>query len=233
MTDVVDEVPVRRERLSGAPTDPSPAVPTVVTVVSDSPVVRLGVQAMLHPWSDLLLVTTRPWACGDRIPPGSVVLADTGPRLSRAVALAAAPGPGAVLLYGRDLPPDQVRSALGAGCAGHVDLGAGAADLRAAIQGALGRCRCDDGVRADAWAGRDHGLSRREAETLVLVCQGLTNSDIAARLGLTLNTVKSYLRTAYRKIGAARRPEAVRWGVENGLLAAVDASLPGRVGAHG
>jgi DNA-binding NarL/FixJ family response regulator len=59
------------------------------------------------------------------------------------------------------------------------------------------------------------GLSRREVDVLVLVAEGRTNSDIAAETYLSPNTVKSYLRNAYRKIGATNRVEAVIWAVEH------------------
>ena len=59
------------------------------------------------------------------------------------------------------------------------------------------------------------GLSPREVDVLVLVAEGMTNADIAAETYLSPNTVKSYLRNAYRKIGATNRVEAVIWTVEH------------------
>lgn len=52
-------------------------------------------------------------------------------------------------------------------------------------------------------------LSEREAEVLELASQGLTNSDLAARLGVTVHTVKFHLASVYRKLGVANRTEAV------------------------
>lgn len=54
-------------------------------------------------------------------------------------------------------------------------------------------------------------LSPREQEVLVLVAQGLSNREVAAHLFVTTNTVKTYVRTAYRKIGAHNRTQATRW----------------------
>ena len=62
------------------------------------------------------------------------------------------------------------------------------------------------------------GLSARESEVLALITQGYTNNDIAARSYLSINSVKSYIRSAYRKIGVERRSQAVRWGMENDML---------------
>jgi DNA-binding NarL/FixJ family response regulator len=62
------------------------------------------------------------------------------------------------------------------------------------------------------------GLCSRELEILTLVASGLSNHQIAAHTYLSINSVKSYIRTAYRKIGAHSRSEAVLWGVEHGLV---------------
>ena len=47
--------------------------------------------------------------------------------------------------------------------------------------------------------------------------QGLSNQEIADRVFLSINSVKSYIRNAYRKIGVERRAQAVVWAVENGF----------------
>ncbi len=65
------------------------------------------------------------------------------------------------------------------------------------------------------WPGREYGLTMREAEMLAMITQGLTNSEIAQRSFLSGNTVKSYIRAAYRKIGVTRRPQAVAWGLRH------------------
>ncbi len=80
-----------------------------------------------------------------------------------------------------------------------------------------------DGSKSSAfgegdWPGSGARLSSREAEVLALITQGYTNNDIASRSYLSINSVKSYIRTAYRKIGVERRSQAVRWGMENAML---------------
>ncbi|WP_304116202.1 response regulator transcription factor [Mycolicibacterium bacteremicum] len=64
-----------------------------------------------------------------------------------------------------------------------------------------------------AWPGQDLGLSAREAEVLALITQGRTNNEIAESCYLSINTVKSIVRSAYRKLGVTRRSQAVAWGV--------------------
>jgi DNA-binding NarL/FixJ family response regulator len=60
-------------------------------------------------------------------------------------------------------------------------------------------------------------LTDRESEVLALITQGLSNADVARLTYLSPNTVKSYIRTIYRKIGVASRTQAVLWGVRNGF----------------
>jgi len=67
------------------------------------------------------------------------------------------------------------------------------------------------------WPGRDVGLTDREAEILALITQGHSNAEIAALSYLSPNTIKSYIRAIYRKIGAGSRTQAVLWGVNHGF----------------
>ena len=60
-------------------------------------------------------------------------------------------------------------------------------------------------------------LTDREISILGLVGTGLPNQEIADGLYLSVNTVKTYIRSAYRKIGVTRRAEAVLWAVHHGL----------------
>jgi DNA-binding CsgD family transcriptional regulator len=57
--------------------------------------------------------------------------------------------------------------------------------------------------------GNKRALSPREREVLDAVTLGLTNREIAIRLGVTVHAVKFHLASIYRKLGAANRTEAV------------------------
>ena len=70
---------------------------------------------------------------------------------------------------------------------------------------------------AGDWPGRAEGLSPREAEVLALITQGLSNQEIAHRVYLSINSIKTYIRSAYRKIGVTSRTQAAIWGLEHGF----------------
>ena len=61
-------------------------------------------------------------------------------------------------------------------------------------------------------------LTPREHEVLVLVADGLRNRDVAERLGITEHTVKFHLAAIFGKLGASSRVEAVRRGLQLGLI---------------
>jgi DNA-binding NarL/FixJ family response regulator len=67
------------------------------------------------------------------------------------------------------------------------------------------------------WPGRDVGLSERESEIVALITQGKSNAEIAAITFLSINSIKTYIRSAYAKMGVASRTQAVLWAIEHGF----------------
>ena len=61
-------------------------------------------------------------------------------------------------------------------------------------------------------------LTAREKEVLQLMAQGLANKQIAFSLGISEHTVKFHLSSLYAKLGISSRTEAVRRGIELGLI---------------
>jgi LuxR family maltose regulon positive regulatory protein len=61
-------------------------------------------------------------------------------------------------------------------------------------------------------------LSARELEVLPLIAEGLSNQEIAARLYLSLHTVKAHARNIYAKLGVSSRTQAVARGRALGFL---------------
>jgi DNA-binding CsgD family transcriptional regulator/pimeloyl-ACP methyl ester carboxylesterase len=60
-------------------------------------------------------------------------------------------------------------------------------------------------------------LSPREVEVLRLLAGGESNSQIAARLGISINTVERHVGNVYRKIDARGRADATAWAIRNGV----------------
>ena len=62
-----------------------------------------------------------------------------------------------------------------------------------------------------------NALTQRERVVMGELGEDVTLEEIAARLWVTRNTVKTQLRSAYRKIGVSTRAEAVAWARANGI----------------
>ena len=60
-------------------------------------------------------------------------------------------------------------------------------------------------------------LTRRELVVLENLSEDVTLGEIASKLFVTRNTVKSQVRSVYRKIGVSTRAEAVAWAEATGL----------------
>jgi DNA-binding NarL/FixJ family response regulator len=73
------------------------------------------------------------------------------------------------------------------------------------------------GREEDDVAGAE-ALTPREVEVLELLAEGLSNKGIAARLGISDQTVKFHAAAISGKLGARNRTEAVRLGVRRGLI---------------
>ena len=64
----------------------------------------------------------------------------------------------------------------------------------------------------------DLGITPRELEILALIAQGMSNREIAEKLYVSENTVKTHSSRVFDKLGARRRTQAVQLGKEFGLL---------------
>jgi ATP/maltotriose-dependent transcriptional regulator MalT len=65
---------------------------------------------------------------------------------------------------------------------------------------------------------KESGLTPREIEILGLIASGLSNREIAARLFVSENTVKTHSSRLFDKLGAKRRTQAVQFGKAAGLI---------------
>jgi NarL family two-component system response regulator LiaR len=64
----------------------------------------------------------------------------------------------------------------------------------------------------------DLGITRRELEILELIALGMSNREIAEKLFVSENTVKTHSSRVFDKLGARRRTQAVQLGKQCGLL---------------
>ncbi|WP_193608311.1 response regulator transcription factor [Nocardioides lijunqiniae] len=199
--------------------------PIRVAIVNDYEVVVAGVAAMLDSFVDRVTVVE----IDAGLPVYSdvdVILYDTfGQVQGDGVDLEdlVRGGDAKVVIYSWNTQPDLVDRTLRQGAHGYVSKSFTAEEVVAAVEAVdRGEVVQPDEEPAPAnppgaWPGKEHGLSVREAEVLALIAQGLSNQEIADRSYLSINSVKTYIRTAYRKIDVTRRSQAVAWGMTHGL----------------
>lgn len=65
---------------------------------------------------------------------------------------------------------------------------------------------------------RDLGITKRELEILELIARGMSNREIAEKLFVSENTVKTHSSRLFDKLSAKRRTQAVQIGKELGLI---------------
>ena len=127
-----------------------------------------------------------------------------------------------VVIYSWNLRPDLIEQAIAAGASGYLSKVLTGPMIVQALERIMtgeivilaGDHETSVGGVGD-WPGRAAGLSPREAEVLALICRGLSNQEIADRAHVSINSIKSYIRSAYRKIGVERRTQALLWALDN------------------
>jgi DNA-binding NarL/FixJ family response regulator len=190
----------------------STAPPVRVSVCTPHPIVLAGVVTLLLRHPDRVRLVTPGEPC-DVVLYDVMALVDGDDTALRELLR----GSGAtVLALSHLLRPDLGATALALGVDGVVPLGVDEAGLMAAVV---------NRPAPPVAAARGAGLTLREEDVLRLVAAGRRNQEIADALFLSINSVKSYLRAAYRKVGATSRSSAVAWALRHGLGADRDAVL--------
>ena len=199
--------------------------PVRVAVVNDYELVVVGVAALLEPFSDRISVVELDSGL-PVLQDVDVVLYDTfGQAQGEALDLDVlfSDGGAKVAIFSWNVQPELVHRSLELGASAYLTKGMDAEALVQALEDVHdGKTVVPSGVAvrdrvAGDWPGKDFGLSAREAEIIALITQGLSNQEIAQRSYLSINSVKTYIRTAYRKMGVASRSQAVLWGVRHGF----------------
>lgn len=127
----------------------------------------------------------------------------------------------AVLMLSMHAEDTLVRQAMAAGARGYVLKNALDLDLAAAVRRvALGETLIDPGVSpAAALKGeRNRALSERELDVLRLICEGLSNREIATRLTLSVNTVAVHRANIMNALGVHKTAELVVYAIQHGLV---------------
>lgn len=130
-----------------------------------------------------------------------------------------------VLLISGSDESEVAHEAIAQGAAGFLSKDAEESEITDAIVAvAAGRSVLSDALQSgvlDLIRARAHGavrLSGRERELLELAAAGLNTSEIASRLCLSPNTVKTYWQRLYEKLGATDRASAMAEAIRRGLL---------------
>lgn len=202
------------------------ALPLRIAIVNDYEVVAAGVAALLRPHAarvevvELDLLRTP-------IEPVDVALYDTfgAPHggIGKYRALLDTATVAKVVAYTGVESEDAVRDALATGVDGYISRGV---ETNVLVDSLVRVCAGErvialtarpDASAPAAWPGKDHELTEREAEIVALIAQGYSNDEIAQACYLSINTVKTYIRSAYRKAGVRTRAQAVAWALRHGF----------------
>ncbi|MGB5951097.1 MAG: response regulator transcription factor [Ornithinimicrobium sp.] len=201
--------------------------PLRIAVINDYEVVVRGVHALLAPFDDrvqvLELDVNRPVSV-----PVDVALYDTfameGVRGHGLDDIVANDNIAALAFYTWNLDRQTLQAATDRGVAGVLSKALSGAELVTCMERIHAGERVlspepttDAPLIAGDWPGRSHKLTAREAEVVALIAQGLSNQEIADRSYLSINSVKSYIRSAYRTMGVTTRSQAVRWCMLRGI----------------
>ena len=125
----------------------------------------------------------------------------------------------AILMLSMHSEETVVRQAMDAGARGYVLKNVVDLDLASAIvRVAAGETVVDQTLVRPALAGERSRLTPRELEVLQLICDGLSNKDIAAQLKVSANTVAVHRANIMNALGVHKTAELVVYALQHGLV---------------
>jgi len=181
-----------------------------VHIAASTPVARAGLEAVLRAQPDFEIAAEETGA--------DVVIADALP------GEAAQYAPAATVLLSDDPAPAWSGELLRGGVRAVLPHDATAAQIVAAVFAAaagLAVVPVEDapGVLPDSRAEQlVEPLTPRERQVLEMLAEGLSNKEIAGRLGISDHTAKFHVNSILAKLNASTRTEAVMRGIRSGLI---------------
>jgi DNA-binding NarL/FixJ family response regulator len=213
-------------------TDPTNAPPTdriTVVLADDHALVRRGFRRLLEDDTELAVVGEA--STGDEaialaasLNPHVIVMDAAMPGTSglAAIKVILERRPSArILMLSMHSEETLVRQAMAAGARGYVLKNALDLDLAAAVKKvAAGETVLDPAVARPAplLGERAKRLTPRELEVLQLICNGLSNKEIASKLELSANTVAVHRANIMNALGVHKTAELVVYALQNGLV---------------
>ncbi len=200
----------------------SPNTPMRVALTNDFELVVAGLARLLEPFAQQVTVVDEPLRGAKVAEPVDLALFDTfghpGSGLDEINRLRADTNVARIAVFTWQFEHGVVARAMSAGVAGYLSKNLSAnALVDSMLRIGAGEVVISDDPITDRhstagrdWPGKLYELSERESEVLVLIAEGLSNTEIAATLYLSPNSVKTHIRNAYRKLEVTTRAQAVR-----------------------
>ncbi len=213
-------------------TERQPMNPIRIALVDDHRIVRRGLSAYFAAQPDIIVVgeassgeealqLAESWQADviviDVLMPGGIDGIETTRRLKRLL-----PRTQIIILSGY-ADDARVIGALRAGAITYVEKDSQPEQLLEAVRGAVqGKARFEPTlmqriIQAQTMKSSDV-LTERESEVLRLLAEGLTNAEIAVRLSVSEETVKTHVAGILRKLGLAHRTQAAIYALRNGIV---------------
>lgn len=199
-----------------------------VMIVDDHPLVRVGMATVVNQQTDMRIAAEadggpRALELYRELRPEVVLMdlrlrGDSGTQLTSAIR---AEFPDARVLVISNYDGDEdIHQALAAGAMGYLFKSVVEDELVDAIREiAAGRRYLPQGVAARLSENEPSArLTRRELELLELLGKGLRNREMGQVLGVSEDTVKTHLKSLFRKLHVSDRAEAVREGLRRGFI---------------
>lgn len=215
MTPIHTQPATKRQVPSGAADLPDNSIRPLI-VDSHEPT-RIGVALVLRrqPWVARCLLAgdiTEGVELAARHRPEVAVLdiSDSGPFLASTTERVRAAHPGVSIVLTSRCPRTLPAPPEAVGAAAFIRPGGPTAEIVAAVRAAVLSIDHDHAPPTPARTPAEPGLTDRERDLLLLISQGATNREIAARLHLGPDSVKKNASALYRKLGVRNRTEAAQ-----------------------